>query len=315
MADDEKPDIDGSNNGSRSRTRLVIIGTGIPYPDPLLSGPAAAIIVDDTPYLVDFGPGVIRRTEAAYLSGEYSLRSRNLKTAFLSHMHSDHTIGYPDLIYTPWVMGRDEPVQVYGPKGLDNMTAHMLAAYDMDKTQRICGLEAINPDGFGVVSHEIEAGRIYQDERIEVDAFLVDHGDTWEAFGFRFQTPDGVIVISGDTRPAEGLIEASKGCDILLHEVYSAAGFRNRPQDWQRYHSHMHTSSEELAEIASEIQPGMLVLTHLLLWGRSEEELLEEVSEGYAGDVVCASDLDIFQLEKDGEGWYSNLLLPERFQK
>jgi len=89
-----------------SRIRLVILGTGNPYLDPMRSGPAAAIIVDDTPYLIDFGSGVIRRTEAAYLCGENSLRSRNLKTAFLSHMHSDHTIGYPDLIYTPWVMGR-----------------------------------------------------------------------------------------------------------------------------------------------------------------------------------------------------------------
>jgi ribonuclease BN (tRNA processing enzyme) len=117
-----------------SRTRLVILGTGNPYPDPVRSGPAAAIIVDDTPYLIDFGPGIIRRAEEAYLSGEYSLRSRNLKTAFLSHMHSDHTIGYPDLIYTPWVMGRDEPVQVYGPKGLHDMTEHMLAPMIWTKT-------------------------------------------------------------------------------------------------------------------------------------------------------------------------------------
>jgi len=290
-----------------SRTRLVILGTGNPYPDPVRSGPAAAIIVDDTPYLIDFGPGVIRRAEAAYLAGEYSLRSRNLKAAFLSHMHSDHTIGYPDLIYTPWVMGRDEPVNVYGPKGLDDMTSHMLAAYDMDKNQRICGLEAINPDGFGAESHEIEAGRIYEDELIKVDAFKVDHGDTWEAFGFRFETPDGVIVISGDTRPAPALINACKDCDILLHEVYSAAGFKKRPKDWQRYHSHMHTSTEELAEIASEIKPGLVVMTHLLLWGRTESELVNEIEDGYDGDIVCADDLDIFVLQK-GEIIYGNLL-------
>lgn len=291
----------------QTRTRLIILGTGNPYPDPMRSGPAAAIIVDDTPYLIDFGPGIVRRAELAYLSGEYSLRSRNLKTAFLSHMHSDHTVGFPDLIYSPWVMGRDEPLQVYGPKGMDNMTAHTLAAYDMDKQQRICGLEAINPDGFGVQSHEIEAGCIYEDERIKVDAFAVDHGDSWDAYGFRFETPDGVIVISGDTRPSPALIDACQDCDILLHEVYSAAGFKKRPKDWQRYHSHMHTSSEELAEIASEINPGVVVMTHLLLWGRSEQELVEEVEAGYDGEVVCANDLDVFVLEDD-EIVYGNLL-------
>jgi ribonuclease BN (tRNA processing enzyme) len=142
----------------------------------------------------------------------------------------------------------------------------------------------------------------------------VDHGDTWEAYGFRFEKPDGSIVISGDTPPAKGLLEA-KGCDILLHEVYSAAGFKKRPPDWQRYHSQMYTSSEELAEIASEIQPDLLVLTHLLLWGSTEEELLEEVRAGYDGDVICASDLDIFALEAGGGGWYCNLLRPERFDE
>lgn len=292
------------------RTRLIILGTGNPYPDPMRSGPAAAIIVDDTPYIIDFGPGIIRRTELAYLSGEYSLRSRNLKTAFLSHMHSDHAIGYPDLIYTPWVMGRDEPVQVYGPKGLDNMTAHLLAAYDMDKEQRICGLEAINPDGFGAESHEIESGCIYEDDLIKAEAFAVDHGDTWDAFGFRFETPDGVIVISGDTRPTPALIEACKDCDILLHEVYSASGFKKRPKDWQLYHSHMHTSTEELTIIANEIKPNLVVMTHLLLWGSSEEELIKEVESAYDGEVVCADDLDIFVLETDAVV-YGNLLLEE----
>jgi ribonuclease BN (tRNA processing enzyme) len=228
-------------------------------------------------------------------------------------MHSDHTIGYPDLIYTPWVMGRDEPVQVYGPKGLDDMTAHMLKAYDMDKQQRICGLEAINPDGFGAESHEIEAGYIYEDDLIKVDAFAVDHGDTWDAYGFRFETPDGVIVISGDTRPSPALVDASKNCDILLHEVYSAAGFKKRPKDWQRYHSHMHTSTEELAEIASEIKPGLLVMTHLLLWGKSENELVKEVEDRYDGNVICADDLDIFELDEEGCS-YGNLLQADLFE-
>lgn len=167
--------------------------------------------------------------------------------------------------------------------------------------------------GFGAISHEIEAGRIYEDELITVDAFAVDHGDTWDAYGFRFVTADGVIVISGDTRPVPALLKACKDYDILLHEVYSAAGFKKRPPDWQRYHSHMHTSTEELAEIASETKPGLVVMTHLLLWGRSETELLAEVAHGYKGEIVCANDLDVFELDKDGCS-YRNLLQADIFE-
>lgn len=154
---------------------------------------------------------------------------------------------------------------------------HTLAAYDMDKEQRICSLEAVNPDGFGAKNHEIEPRCIYEDDLIKVDAFAVDHGDTWDAFGFRFETPDGVIVHSGDTRPTPALIEACQDCDILLHEAYSASSFKKHPKDWQLYHSHMHTSIEEMAVIASEIKLGLVIMTHLLLWGRSETELVVEV--------------------------------------
>ena len=103
-------------NGS---TRVVMLGTGTPRPEPDRSGPATAIIVNDTPYLIDFGAGVIRRATAAYRNGVTALGygGVNIKTAFLTHLHSDHTVGYPDLIFTPWVMGRKEPLEVYGPKG------------------------------------------------------------------------------------------------------------------------------------------------------------------------------------------------------
>src|SRR5262249_11194980 len=110
---------------------VVMLGTGTPRPDPRRSGPATAVVVNDTPYLVDFGPGVVRRATAAFERGATALGfgGVNIKTVFLTHMHSDHTVGYPDLIFTPWVMGRQDPLQVYGPKGIAAMTAHVLAAW------------------------------------------------------------------------------------------------------------------------------------------------------------------------------------------
>src|SRR5262249_17911098 len=109
------------------RTRVVLLGTGTPVPDPDRSGPATVITVDDRAYLVDFGPGVIRRAEAAALkSGIAAVEPGNLKVAFVTHLHSDHTGGYSDLILGGWTSGRTVPLEVYGPSGLQSMTGHIL---------------------------------------------------------------------------------------------------------------------------------------------------------------------------------------------
>jgi ribonuclease Z len=130
-------------------------------------------------------------------------------------------------------------------------------------------------------------------ENVRVEAFPVQHG-SWPAFGYRFQTPDRVIVISGDTAPTEAIVEQSRGCDVLLHEVYSGGRFEDLPAQWQRYHSRVHTSTRELARIAAEAQPGLLVLYHQLLWSATDQHLLDEIAEGYSGPVLSGRDLDIY---------------------
>ena len=106
--------------------QIVLLGTGTPSPDPERSGAATAVVVNGTPYLVDFGPGVVRRIAAASQLGVKGLAVVDVRVAFLTHLHSDHTVGYADLILTPWSVGRSQPLEVYGPKGLDHMTDHIL---------------------------------------------------------------------------------------------------------------------------------------------------------------------------------------------
>jgi ribonuclease BN (tRNA processing enzyme) len=276
------------------KSGIVFLGTGTPNADPERSGPAVAIVVGDTPYLVDAGPGVVRRAEAARRKGVTALQMKNLRYLFVTHLHSDHTLGLPDLIFTPWVLGREEPLQVYGPPGIAKMVEHILAAYEEDIHIRREGLEGANERGYKVEVREIEPGEIYADKQVRVKAFGVRHGQWEHAFGFRFETPDRVIVISGDTGPSENLIEHARGCDVLIHEVYSADGFTRRPPGWQRYHSTFHTSSAELAEVAKKVQPGLLILYHQLFWDVSEEKLLLEVKSAYEGRVESADDLDIY---------------------
>jgi ribonuclease Z len=285
-----------AQDNNASSTKVVLLGTGNPNPDPEHSGCSVAIIVNDTPYIVDFGPGLIRK--AAELSPRYggsieALSTKNIKRAFLTHLHSDHTVGYPDLILTPWVMGRDEPLQVYGPEGLIKMTENLLEAYEDDIKYRLYGLEPANNKGWRVFPTEIEEGIIYEDNNVKVEAFLVNHGSWPNAFGFRFTTPDKVIVISGDTAPSDNVIKYSRGADILLHEVYYKKGFDQKNDFWKKYHSQNHTSTYELAEIANEALPGVVVLYHILFWGGTGEDLLEEMSEKYDGKVLVGSDLMI----------------------
>lgn len=279
-------------------TRIAILGSGTPNPDPQRSGPALAVIVRDRAYIVDFGPGVVRRASA--LSEKYggtfkALNAANLKRAFLTHLHSDHTAGYPDLILTPWVMGRDEPLEVYGPEGLASMTHHILEAYKEDIRNRIYGLEPANNQGWRVNVHEFSGdGTVYRDDQTTVEAFRVEHGSWPNAFGFKFITPDRVIAISGDTRPCANLLEKCRGADILVHEVYSLKKLAQRDPLWQKYHPQHHTSTTELAKITSEIKPGLLILIHQLDWGAGAEQMTGEITASYKGKVVFARDLEVY---------------------
>jgi ribonuclease BN (tRNA processing enzyme) len=287
---------DGIRTKSRGlfQTRVVLLGTGTPNAEPDRSGPAAAVIVKDTAYIIDCGPGVVRRAAEAARRGEKALEPSRLDKLFVTHLHSDHTAGLPDLILTPWVLGRDKPLTVFGPPGTRKMARTILDAYEEDILVRTEGREPVNREGFKVDVQEISAGVVYRDRNVMVTAFPVHHGAWRHAFGFRFEGPDRVIVISGDRAPEPDISDYCQGCDILVHEVYSVAGFKTRPPDWQAYHRDAHTSSVELGRLAAEVKPGLLVLTHELLWGVSPEDLLKEIKRVYDGRVVFGKDLDIY---------------------
>lgn len=281
-----------------SITKVILLGTGNPNPDPDHFGSAVAILVNETPYLIDFGAGVVRRAAAASTQwgGKFEgMNIDNLKHAFLTHLHSDHTSGYADLILTPWVEGRDSPLEVYGPEGITRMTNHILEAYREDIAYRIYGAQPANNQGWRVNTHEIiKEGICFQDDNIIAEAFPVIHGSWPNAWGFRITTPDKVIVISGDTKPCAKIEEYAKNADILIHEVYSQAGFDKKDAFWKKYHAINHTSTYELAELANKTEPKTIILYHMLFWGSTEQDLLDEISEKYSGKVYVGRDLDIY---------------------
>lgn len=279
-------------------TKLFILGTGTPNPNPERMGSSYLVLANDEPYLFDYGTGVIRRIAAFSPSwgGEYqALEVENLKYAFLTHIHSDHTLGLADLIITPWIMGRSEPLKIFGPKGAKNMHTNIIKAYQPDIDYRIYGTQPQNSTGYKVIFNELKDKFVYQDENIKVTAFLNDHGDLQESYGFLIETTDKKILISGDTAMSKNLISYGENLDYLIHEIYSQKGFNNKTPDWQKYHQAHHTGPKEVAEIANLLQPKSLILSHILFWGSSEQEILDEVKTFYSGKIIVAEDGMIFE--------------------
>ena len=300
-----------------TETKVVLLGTGTPVPDPDRSGPATAIVVGDSAYLVDFGPGVVRRAESAALNRNLpAVQPRNLKVAFVTHFHSDHTAGYSDLILTGWTSGRAVPLEVYGPPGLQSMTEHILQAYRVDietRTNPDSPQHDIGrfPDAWKVNAHEIKAGVIYKDEKVTVTAFATKHA--MESYGYRFETPDRTIVISGDTNPVEATINACNGCDVLIHEAQPLEMQAKMPKSVQSVVAKYHTTTEQLAELANKAKPKLLVIYHTITFPPglapprllppnagadalyvSPETLQKEIGSRYSGKFVIGKDLDVY---------------------
>lgn len=302
------PSISCASPDTGTHTRLVLLGTGTPQPDPDRSGAATAVVVNGSAYLVDFGPGVVRRAAAAQRDhGVAALAPTNIRVVFATHLHSDHTAGYPDLILTPWTMGRNTPLEVYGPKGLKQMTDHILQAYREDIAIRRDGLEKESSEGIRVTAHEIKAGIVYKDANVTVTAFPTRHGEWKESYGYRFDTADRSIVISGDTTPQQATIDACNGCDILLHEAQTLK-FVNNPRrpnaqgyDIKAYVASYHTTTEQLVALATKAKPKLLVLYHNPItltpekrpFASTPEDLLSEM-KSYKGTIAVGRDLDIY---------------------
>ncbi|HJQ52729.1 MAG TPA: MBL fold metallo-hydrolase, partial [Gemmatimonadaceae bacterium] len=260
--------------------QVLMLGTGTPIINAAHSGNSVGVLVRGSLYIFDAGPGVERRMLEAVAKG---VKIDTIPAVFVTHLHSDHTLGLPALVY---YHGRNAafrgggPLTVYGPPGIAAMMTHIDAAWAEDRGARI-GVRGGSPS-WQVRGADVAAGIVYRDSNVVVKAFEVPHQPWPHAFGYRVETADRVIVISGDTKPSEAIARECAGCDVLVHEVYSAVGLPKEPPVMQRYHPTAHTSTYELAEIAAKAKPKLLVLYHqLYLGGVSDDDLVREVQSRY----------------------------------
>lgn len=274
-----------------ARTEVVLLGTGMPRPDPRAAGPATAVVVGDRVFLFDAGRAVLQQLAAA------GLPISGPTATFITHLHSDHTVGLPDLMLTTWVMRRRVPMPVYGPPGIEAMIGHIRQAWEIDVRVRTEGLEREPAGGEAVTVRTISPGVIYDSAGVRVIAIPVPHGDFPDAYGFRIETPDRVVVISGDTAPSEAIREAATGADVLVHEVYSSRHLapEDRPggELWPDYMRAFHTSDEEVGQLALAARPALVILTHAVRMGATDADLVAGVRRGgYTGRVIVGKDLE-----------------------
>ncbi|MCI0353690.1 MAG: MBL fold metallo-hydrolase [Acidobacteria bacterium] len=265
--------------------QVVLLGTGFPRPDPERAGPAAAVVVGEKVFVVDAGRGVVLRLAAA------ELPLKSVRAAFLTHLHSDHTAGLPDLFNTSWQFGRYLPFELYGPKGTKKLADAMLKFFEADIHIRRDLMEMHAAEGATINTHVVREGVVYQDAELRVTAFAVDHKPVEPAFGYRFDAGGRSIVISGDTRPSDNLVRYAQGADILVHEAILPEYLDtvDKPDVASRLKSY-HTTPDEAGQMAQRAGVKLLVLTHLVP-GKVEDEFRERAAKYFKGKIVVGRDL------------------------
>ena len=266
--------------------QVLLIGTGYPRPDANRAGPSTAIVAGDKWFVVDAGRGATMRIAAT------DLDYKNLGAVFVTHFHSDHTAGLPDLFDTSWQFGRKStPLQLYGPPGTKRLASAMLQFFRDDIHYRRDLLEKHPAAGARIETHIVREGVVYDDGTVRVIAFPVDHAPVVPAFGYRFESRGEVVVVSGDTRPCASLLKYAKGADILVQEAYLPEWFDkvDTPAVAARL-KHYHTSAEEAGEIAAAAGVKTLVLTHLIP-GKDEDVFRARAGKAFQGTIIVGRDL------------------------
>lgn len=274
-------------------TTVYLLGTGTPVTLHDAQGPATAVVAGGRLFLFDAGPGVVRQMEAAGLP----YRGGPVTALFLTHLHSDHTLGLPDAIFSTWVMGRRKAMPIVGPPGTRWMCDRIVDAWREDIAVRTNGLERGTPNGWAVDVREVTEGVVYDSGGVTIRAIPVLHGNWEHALAYRIDAPGKSVLISGDTRPCAAIEAAARGVDLLIHEVYpeSRLAPENRPggDEWPKYMRSFHTSDRELGAIAAKAGPRTLVLYHIVRMRGTDAELVEGVrAGGWNGAVVIGRDLD-----------------------
>jgi ribonuclease Z len=270
--------------------KVTLLGTGTPQPTMERFGASTLVQAGSATLLFDSGRGSLQRLFQLNVSYD------KIDALFLTHLHSDHIVGLPDLWLTGWLIsGREMPLNVFGPTGTDEMIKNLQKAFAFDIKIRV-GDDKKAEEGSKLLVKEIEQGIVYEKNGVKVIAFKVDHHPDIPAFGYRIEYGGHSVVLSGDTRYSENLIRFAKGADLLLHEVIVAPDSLSKSDPKYPQFAH-HTTVEQAAKVFNEVKPKLAAYSHIgKLYGRNEQELLKRTTAIYSGPFIIGEDLMSFSI-------------------
>jgi len=271
--------------------KVTLLCTGTPPPIMERFGPSILVQAGSETLLFDAGRGCLQRLR------QINVSYAKITALFLTHLHSDHIVGLSDLWLTGWLVSeRTMPLNVFGPTGTDEMIAHLQKAFSYDVNIRTEDDKRLKKEGGKLLAREIEQGVVYEKNGVKVIAFKVDHGIVKPAFGYRIEYNGHSVVLSGDTRYSENLIEYARGTDLLIHEVVTAPDTLSKSDP--KYHIvALHTTPEQAAKVFNEVKPKLAAYSHIVkIYGRNEQELLRRTKTNYSGRFVIGEDLMSFSI-------------------
>jgi ribonuclease BN (tRNA processing enzyme) len=279
----------------KPRTRMVFLGTkGGPRVGIGASNPANLVMVNDTPFVIDCGMGVSRQLVGA------GVPIPSVKYIFITHHHSDHNLEYGNLVYNAWAAGLSTPIHSFGPKGIEAMTRLYWELNKFDIETRIADEGRPDPRPLLIAKDIIEEGVVLQTNDVKVTAFRTPHPPIVDNFAYKFETPDGIIVFSGDTAYNPRLAEFAGGADVLVHEcLYVPAVDRlvTKTRNGATLKKHLldsHTTTEDVGRIAAAAKVKVLVLSHFVPGDDplvTDDNWTEGVKKHYSGRIIVAKDL------------------------
>ena len=256
-------------------------------------GPSTLVEAGDQKFVFDAGRGALQRLT------QLGVRWQDVQGVFLTHLHSDHVVGFPDLWLTGWLIvpGRRVPLHVWGPTGTASMMDHLQQAYQADINVRIANDGAAS-DGAKLVAHEITEGVVYERGGVKITAFEVDHAPIKPAFGFRIDYGGRSVVLSGDTRLSENLIRHAQAVDLLVHEVFVPETLKRAGVPLERAKNIIayHVTPEQAGEVFARTKPRLAVYSHICMPNAVAHDIIGPTRTTYSGSLELGEDLMVIDV-------------------